>query len=77
MNDLTDIRSVRIRMLPNGTCISQDLYDEFRREVEDALTWLPFGVTCRIDQLVTPKFWLPKRHALQPSARSMPRALGQ
>ena len=51
-----------IMLLPNAIQIPRVEHDEFRREVEDALRWLPPGVTCRIDHLVTPKFWLPKSH---------------
>jgi hypothetical protein len=41
------------------------VYDELRRQIEDALQWLPYGVACKIDHLVTPEFWLPKSHALR------------
>jgi len=63
MNDVTDqaIRLEYIIVLPNGTCIPKVLHDELRRQVEDALDWLPPDVTCRIEHLVTPRFWLPLR----------------
>jgi len=63
MNDPTDtkIRTVYIMVLPNGTCVRKDLYDELRRQVEDALRWLPPGVTCHIEHLVRPQYWLPIR----------------
>lgn len=47
-------------MLRNGVEIPKLEHDEFRREIEDAIWWLRPGVPCRIDHLVTPKFWLPK-----------------
>ncbi len=50
---------VCIQMLPNGTEVPKDLYRELRRQVEDAIRWLPPGVTCDIGDLVTPAFWLP------------------
>jgi len=67
MNSLTDQMAdvVYYVPLPNGTAIPKDTCDEFRRELEDAFNWLPPGVTCRIDQLVTPRFWLPKGNALR------------
>ena len=51
---------VRIDVLPNGTSLPAKLTDEFRSEIEDSLRWLPKGVTCRIEHLVTPRFWLNK-----------------
>ena len=67
MNNPTDSvdEVVYFVVLPNGTEVPKDVYDEFRREIEDALNWLPPGVPCRIDQLVTPRFWLPKGNALR------------
>jgi hypothetical protein len=67
MNDLTDmsIRIAYVMVLPNGTCVRKDLYDELRRQVEDALNWLPPDVPCRIEHLVTPRFWLPLRKSLR------------
>jgi len=64
MNDVTetDVYIVYIMVLPNGTAVPKVEYDELRREVEDAIGWLPFGVPCSIENLVTPKFWLPKRN---------------
>jgi hypothetical protein len=50
---------VRIQMLPNGTEVPLDLYRELRRQVEDAIRWLPLEVPCDIGDLVTPAFWLP------------------
>jgi hypothetical protein len=49
-----------IVLLPNGVELPQGEHDEFWREIEDALRWLPPGVTCRIEHFVTPKFWLPR-----------------
>ena len=51
-----------IVLLPNGVELPKDEHDEFRREIEDAIPWLPPGVTCRIEHLVTPRFWLPKNN---------------
>ena len=67
MNSLTDQMAevVYFVLLPNGTTIAKEICDEFRRELDDALNWLPPGVPCRIDQLVTPRFWLPKGNALR------------
>ena len=36
-----DIKPQNVMVLPNGTCVPKDLYDELRRQVEDALNWLP------------------------------------
>jgi hypothetical protein len=58
MNDASRTSTVYV-MLPNGTCVPQVLCMELRRQVEDALRWLPPGVTCGIGELVTPSFWLP------------------
>ena len=46
-------------MLRDGTDLSQALCRRFRGHVEDAIRWLPPGVTCDIRDLVTPEFWLP------------------
>ena len=53
------VRVVLHDMLPDGTDVPQSLCREFRRQVEDAVQWLPPGVTCDIRDLVTPQFWLP------------------
>jgi len=50
-----------ILLLSNGIQIPRVEHDEFRREVQDALRWLPYGVSCRIEHLVRPRFWLPKQ----------------
>ena len=55
----SDVRIVYFEMLPDGTVVPRDLYRELRRQVEDAVRWLPPGVTCDIRDLVTPNFWLP------------------
>jgi hypothetical protein len=49
-----------IVLLRNGVELPKVEHDEFRCEIVDAIRWLPTGVTCRIDHLVTPKFWLSK-----------------
>ena len=61
MNDATDTTTgiVYVTMLPNGTVVPRDVCREFRRLVDDAIRWLPPGVTCDIGDLVTPAFWLP------------------
>ena len=51
-----------IGLLRNGVELPKGEHDEFRREIEGAVPWLPPGVTCRIEQLVTPRFWLPRSH---------------
>lgn len=47
-------------MLSDGTELPRTVVQEFRRQVEDAIRWLPPGVICDIRDLVTPKFWLPR-----------------
>ena len=51
-----------IVLLGNGVELTQDERDEFWCEIWDGTRWLPFGVTCRIEHLVTPKFWLSKSY---------------
>ena len=58
MNDATNT-TARFLVLPNGTDVQWDLCREFRRLLDDSLTWLPPGVTCDVRDLVTPRFWLP------------------
>jgi hypothetical protein len=64
MNDVTDmdIRIVYVMVFPDGTDVPLDDCKDLRREIEDAIQWLPYGRKCRIGNLVRPQFWLPKRN---------------
>jgi len=53
------VRAFPNELLPDGTDVPQNLCREFRRQVEEAVQWLPPGVTCDIRDLVMPQFWLP------------------
>ena len=54
-----EVRIVCNDILSDGTDERRERVREFRRQVEDAIRWLPPGVTCDIRDLVTPELWLP------------------
>lgn len=59
MTRSTDPKSV-VHMVQVGVhWVPRSLSEELRRQVELAIPWLPHGVPCRIEHLVTPQFWLP------------------
>ena len=60
-----EVRIVCNDILSDGTDERRERVREFRRQVEDAIRWLPPGVTCDIGDLVTPQFWLPLGKSLR------------
>ena len=46
-------------LLPSGAAVPKELYEELRRQVEEAIPTLRYGVTYRIPDFVTAAFWMP------------------
>ena len=58
-NTLRDNSQEIYVLSPCGAAVPKVLHDELRRQVEEAIPTLRYGVTYRIPDLVTAAFWMP------------------